>query len=207
MTAGRPRPPFVGLTGTIASGKSAALAELEKLGAATLSADQVVHEIYEDPEVIGLVAERLGSGVVKDRAVDREAVAAEVFADPAARAWLEQLVWPRVGKRILDFRAAGDAADPQPRVIVVEVPLLFESGIDQAFDKTVAITVDEATRKRRAEARGTGISELGARDARQMSAAEKAQRADYVIENDGSLEDLAEQLSLMLDVFDVIDAR
>ncbi|MFY9488926.1 MAG: dephospho-CoA kinase [Solirubrobacterales bacterium] len=205
MDAGRERPPFIGLTGAIASGKSTALAELNKLGAATLSTDQVVHDLYEDPLVVDQVAERLGADVLApDGSVDREAVAAAVFAEPEARSWLEQMIWPLVGKKIFEFKTAGEAMDPPPRAIVVEVPLLFESGMDQAFDQTVAIVLADETRKQRAVDRGTGISELDARDERQMSSTEKSERADYEIVNDGTLDELRAQLGLMLDVFAVV---
>lgn len=203
MDDGRQRPPqepvFVGLTGAIASGKSTVLTELEKLGVPTLSSDAAVHAIYEDEEVARLVAERFGEGVLTGGKVDRDALAEEVFTEPEARVWLEQLIWPRVGAKIFEFRELHESADPPPRAIVVEVPLLFESGMDQAFDRTVAVTAPDDVRRARAEARGTGVSELEAREARQMSSAEKAARADYVIENDGTVESLAERLTALLE--------
>ncbi|MBI4897219.1 MAG: dephospho-CoA kinase [Actinobacteria bacterium] len=202
MNAGRQRPPqkpvFVGLTGAIASGKSTVLAELEKLGVPTLSSDAVVHAIYEDEEVARLVAERFGDQVLIDGKVDREALATEIFAEPEGRAWLEQLIWPRVGAKIFEFRARHEATNPPPRAIVVEVPLLFESGMDQAFDCTVAVAAPDNVRRARAEARGTGVSELDAREARQLSPADKAARADHVINNDGPPTSLPPQLTALL---------
>jgi dephospho-CoA kinase len=206
MDDGRQRPPrkpvFVGLTGAIASGKSTVLAELEKLGVPTLSSDAAVHAIYEDEEVARLVAERFGADVLADGKVDRDALAEEIFSEPEARVWLEQLIWPRVGAKIFEFRELHEAADPLPRAIVVEVPLLFESGMDQAFDRTVAVTAPDDVRRARAEARGTGVSELEAREARQMSSTEKADRADYEIENNGEIESLKSKLESMLDEFE-----
>lgn len=203
MSPGRERPldkpVFIGLTGTIASGKSTVLAELEKLGVPVLSSDAVVHEIYESPELIELIRERFGDDVIRDGAVDRDAVAAEVFAEPESRAWLEQLIWPRVGARIFEFKTEHEAAAEPPRAIVVEVPLLFESGMDQAFDKTVTVTADDAVRHARAQTRGTGVSDLKAREERQMSAVEKAERADFVVDNSGEIGQLAIQLREMLD--------
>lgn len=177
---------FVGLTGGIAAGKSTVLQYLEDAGVPVLSADRAVHLIYEDPEVIELVRERLGDETVVDGAVDREAVAEAVFNEPEARSWLEQMIWPRVGQKIFDFKAQQEAADPQPPFIVVEVPLLFEAGMDQAFDTTVAVIADRATRVDRAEARGD--VEIEGREERQMPIEEKAERADFVVENSGSLE-------------------
>jgi dephospho-CoA kinase len=180
---------FVGLTGGIAAGKSTVLGLLEEAGVPTLSADRAVHEVYEDPEVIAAVAERLDGDVVKDGVVDRDAVAEAVFSDPAARSWLEQLIWPRVGQKIIDFRTHWQSAAERPEIVVVEVPLLFESGMDQAFDCTVAVVAGRDARFDRAAERGD--LEVEAREERQMPQEEKIARADIVIENDGSLDQLA----------------
>lgn len=182
------KPLFVGLTGGIAAGKSTVLGMLEEAGVPVLSADGAVHRIYLDPEVIELVRERLGDETIVDGEVNREAVAEAVFNEPEARSWLEQLIWPRVGQKIFEFKAEHEAASPVPPVIVVEVPLLFEAGMDQAFDKTVAVIADRGTRVDRAEARGD--VEIEGREERQMPIEEKAERADFVVENNGSLDDL-----------------
>ena len=97
--------PFVGLTGGVGSGKSTALEVLERLGASTLSTDAVVHDLYASDEVRDAVVERFGPAVARDGAVDRAALAARAFATPEDRAWLEGLLWPRVGKRIAAWRA------------------------------------------------------------------------------------------------------
>ena len=185
-------PPFVGLTGGIGAGKSAALSALERLGAATLSTDAVVHELYGDPEVVAAVRERWGEEVAPDGVVDRAAVARRAFATAEDRQWLEGLLWPRVGQRMVEWRAEhGDA-----RALVVEVPLLFESGMDAAFDATIAVVADEELRARRAGARGhAAVSE---RTSRQLTQQEKAGRADYVVSNDGTLDDLERALSDLL---------
>src|SRR5919197_4085479 len=142
MSAGgsaRAAVPFVGLTGGIGAGKSEAFAALERLGAATLSTDAVVHEILATDAAREAVVERLGPGVAHGGRVDRGAVAEAVFGDPDAREWLERFLWPQVGKRMADWRAEVESADPPPRAAVVEVPLLFESGIEDAYDHTIAI--------------------------------------------------------------------
>ncbi|HVW17468.1 MAG TPA: dephospho-CoA kinase, partial [Solirubrobacteraceae bacterium] len=84
--------PFVALTGSMGAGKSTALAALARLGAATVSADAVVHELYEDPAVIAAVVARWGEEVAPGGVVDRSAIARRAFADPAERAWLEGLI-------------------------------------------------------------------------------------------------------------------
>jgi dephospho-CoA kinase len=184
------------LTGGIGAGKSTALAALERLGAAVLSTDQVVHELYNAPEVRDAVVERFGESVVPGGVVDRAAIARLAFARPEDRGWLEELLWPRVGAQIAQWREdLEDAASP-PRAGVVEVPLLFESGMEGAFDATIAVIADEAVRAERAGARGHEA--LAERGARQLTQQEKAQRATYVVINDGSVDELEEMLSAIL---------
>ncbi|MEA2307832.1 MAG: dephospho-CoA kinase [Thermoleophilaceae bacterium] len=194
--AGEARVPFVGLTGGIAAGKSEALSALERVGAATLSSDAVVHELLTTGDVRDALVERFGDQVAPGGDVDRSAVAEVVFGDPDKRQWLEGLLWPRVGERIASWREQVEHADPRPRAAVVEVPLLFESGMEAVFDRTIAVVADEELRNERAGARGhRGVE---SRTSRQLSQDEKAQRADIVVRNDGTLDDLQRALSSAL---------
>ena len=188
--------PFVGLTGGLGAGKSEALRALAELGAATLSTDAVVHELLGEPGMRDRVSARLGSGVVTAGRLDRSAIAERVFADDEARAWLEAELWPRVGERVAAWRSELESADPPPRAAVVEVPLLFESGMDAAFDRTIAVVADERLRAQRAGARGHAAVEE--RGSRQLSQDQKAQKADFTVRNDGSLDELRQTLSLVL---------
>ena len=190
--------PFIGLTGGIGAGKSTALEALERLGAATLSTDRVVHDLYGDDEVIATVTERFGPSVVKDGAVDRSALARLAFATPEDRGWLEQMLWPRVSARIANWRHGLEQAAPPPRAAVVEVPLLFESGMENVFDATIAVVADEDVRAQRAGSRGHEA--LDERSARQLSQQEKAERATYVVPNDDSVDTLESKLSAVLDM-------
>jgi dephospho-CoA kinase len=184
--------PFVGLTGGLGAGKSEALRLLGELGAATLSTDAVVHDLLATDELRDQVVDRLGPEVMRDGALDRSAIAERVFGDDEARAWLEGVLWPRVGERVAAWRAeVGD-----DRVAVVEVPLLFESGMEDVFDHTIAVVADEGVRERRAAARGH--ASVAERAGRQLTQAEKAQKADFTVRNDGSLTDLRESLSQVL---------
>jgi dephospho-CoA kinase len=186
----------VGLTGGLGAGKSEALRALAELGAATLSTDAVVHELLSDPGIRDRVSARLGAGVVAAGRLDRSAVAERVFADDEARAWLEAELWPRVGERVSAWRSELESADPPPRAAVVEVPLLFESGMDAAFDRTIAVVAGERLRAQRAGARGHAAVEE--RGSRQLSQEQKAQKADFTVRNDGSLDELRQTLSLVL---------
>jgi dephospho-CoA kinase len=183
---------FVGLTGGLGAGKSEALRLLGELGAATLSTDDVVHELLQTDDLRDQVVARLGPEVVRDGVLDRSAIAARVFGDDEARAWLEGILWPRVGERVAAWRTeVGD-----DRVAVVEVPLLFESGMEGVFDRTIAVVADEAVRERRAAARGHASA--AERAGRQLPQEEKAERADFTVRNDGSLADLREALAKVL---------
>jgi dephospho-CoA kinase len=193
-------PPFIGLTGGIGAGKSTALAALERLGAACLSTDRVVHELYESPDVRDAVVNRFGPEVLgsgSPPAIDRGALAGRAFASDEARRWLEELLWPRVGTRMMAWRREQETADPPPRALVVEVPLLFESGLDRGYDATIAVIADEAVRHERAS--GRGHKALDERTARQLTQEEKSQRATYTVVNDGTEAELESKLSAILD--------
>ena len=189
--------PFVGLTGGLGAGKSTALAALERLGAATLSTDAVVHELYEETEVRDAVVARWGEKVAPAGAVDRSAVATAAFAGPEERAWLEQLIWPRVAQRVAAFREDALSRSPAPRAAVVETPLLFEAGMEGAYDATIAVIADEDVRRERAALRGHEA--VDERAARQLSQQDKASRADFVIRNSGTVGELEEALSGVLE--------
>ena len=195
--AGVAAPPFVALTGGIGAGKSEALAALARLGAATLSADAVVHELYAGPEVRDAVVARWGPDVAPGGVVDRAAVARHAFASPDERAWLEGLIWPLVGARVAAWRAAESARDPAPPALVVETPLLFEAGLERAYDATLVVVADEAVRTRRAAARGHAA--VDERTARQLTQEEKAARADHVVRNDRDLAALEQELAAVLE--------
>ena len=188
--------PFVGLTGGLGAGKSEALRALGELGAATLSTDAVVHELLTDSQLRDIVVDRLGPEVAPDGQLDRSLIAERVFGDEEARAWLEGELWPRVGQRVAEWKQEVDALDPPPPAAVVEVPLLFESGMEAAFDATIAVVADETVREERAGARGHAA--VAERAGRQLSQTEKAQRADYEVRNDGTLHELRETLSRVL---------
>jgi dephospho-CoA kinase len=162
-----------------------------------LSADAVVHELYRDPEVHAAVVAHWGPEMAPGGVVDRDAVARRAFAGPEERAWLEGLIWPKVGERIAEWRAIESTRDPAPPALVVEVPLLFESGMDAAFDATIAVVADDAVRAERAAARGHEA--VDERTARQLGQQEKAQRAAYAVQNSGTLDELEQKLSSVLE--------
>jgi len=186
-------PLTIGLTGGIAAGKSEALAAFERLGAATISSDAVVHELLDSEPLLGRLTERWGAEVAPEGRVDRARVGEVVFADPDELAWLEAQVHPLVGERIGAWLAS---LPKDVRIAVVEVPLLFESEMEPVFDTTVAVVTSDEVRRARAEGRGHAL--VGEREARQLAQEEKAARAEHVVENDGTLEDLEQRLSVLV---------
>jgi len=190
--------PLIGLTGGIGAGKSTALAALARLGAEVLSSDAVVHELYAgDRRLREAVVERWGPQVAPNDTVDRAAVARQAFADAEERRWLEGLLWPLVGERVGEWLTAARAQLPPPRAAAVEVPLLFEAGMEGLYDATIAVCAPERLRLERAAGRGHEL--LPERTARQLSQEEKAARATYAVCNDGTEVQLQEKLSDILD--------
>lgn len=188
------RPLTIGLTGGIAAGKSTALAAFDRLGAATISSDAVVHDLLDSEPLLGRLIERWGDEVAPEGTVDRARIGEIVFADPEQLAWLESQVHPLVGERVGQWLAS---LPEGTELAVIETPLLFEAGMDDVFDTSLAIVTSDEVRRERAEARGHAL--VGERDARQLSQEEKAGRADHVIANDGSVEDLGRGLSALVE--------
>ena len=170
-----PKPLAVAITGGIGAGKSEALAAFARHGAATISSDAVVHELYETPEVEAALRERFGTS-------DREKVRDLAVGDRDALLWLEQLLHPRVIARTDAWREALSELPDPPVLAVNEVPLLYEAGAESRFDAVVVIT---APRELRAERR-----QLDEREERLIPEEEKLRRADFSYVNDGSLEEL-----------------
>jgi len=186
-------PLTIGLTGGIAAGKSEALAAFERLGAATISSDAVVHELLDSEPLLGRLTERWGTEVAPDGRVDRAKIGEVVFADPGELRWLEAQIHPLVGERIGSWLGSLPAGT---EIAVVEVPLLFETEMEKVFDTTVAVVTADEVRRARAEARGHAL--VDEREARQLAQEEKATRAEHVVENDGTVEDLERALSALI---------
>jgi dephospho-CoA kinase len=184
----------IAVTGPLASGKSTFVEALGDLGAETVSADEVVHDLLAgDEETIDAVTQRFGEGVRGERGIDRKALGREVFGDAGALQDLEDILHPRVREETERRAAASDAA-----IFVAEIPLLFEGGRGGQFDYTVAVTTPDERRRAWAEERGMGQEQRRAIEDRQLSGEEKARRADVVVENDGDLDKLREQAKALV---------
>ena len=189
---------IVGLTGGMGCGKSTAAAHFAELGFRRLDADQVVREeLLTDPEVMKLIKGRFGAGVINELGrVARDRLGAIVFTDRSALQWLEQLLHPRLRARwkAIFAQAKGER-------FIVEVPLLFENGMENWFDFTVCVTTDSALQLQRLEKRGIPPDLARQRLARQWPLARKCELADFVLLNDGTPAFLREQIDHLVQQF------
>jgi dephospho-CoA kinase len=186
----------LGLTGSIASGKSTVLKMFAALGVPVFSSDEAVHALYEAEAVPAV--EALFPGVSHKGRIDRAALSARLLEQPQRLAELEAAVHPLVRARIASFLAA--AAASGARLAVVDIPLLFETGHPYGLDKVATTAADEATIRRRALARpGMTVEKLEAILARQLPQAEKKRRADYVVDTSTSLADTQKQVAALVD--------
>jgi dephospho-CoA kinase len=178
------RPVAVAITGGIGAGKSEALKAFARHGAATVSSDEIVHHLLRRDDVRAAVIGRMGNGVVgPDGEIDRGALGTIVFNDREALAWLEELLHPLVAAEYLQWREALATLPAPPAVSVTEVPLLYETGGDDRFDKVVVITAPDKLRRMRSDVADD-------RESRLLPDREKAERADYVFRNLGTLDEL-----------------
>ncbi|MEL4357293.1 MULTISPECIES: dephospho-CoA kinase [unclassified Luteococcus] len=183
----------IGLTGGIASGKSAVGAELTRLGALVVDSDQLARDVVV-PGSSGLAAvvERFGDGVLQpDGSLDRPALGRIIFGDDQARRDLNAIIHPRVRATA---RAIEDLVDDPYLIVVHMIPLLVETGQANAFDSLVVVDTDEDTQRERLMARnGLSADEAQARIDAQASRADRLRVADFVIRNDAGLAELAER--------------
>ena len=179
----------IAVTGPFASGKSTFVRLLGELGAETVSADEIVHDLLaEDRTTISRVVERFGGDVRGERGVDRRTLGRKVFGDPEALRDLEDILHPLVRRETQRRIAVSEAA-----LFVAEVPLLFEGGSSADYDYTVAVVVPEERRRAWAAERGVDEAALMAIETRQLLQEEKARRADIVVQNDGDVDKLKKQ--------------
>jgi dephospho-CoA kinase len=181
---------LIGLTGGIGSGKSTVSALLAERGAVVIDADAITRDVQQPgTEVFRAMVERFGSGIVAaDGSLDRQAVADIVFHDPVALADLGAIVHPAVGVEIARRLEAEQGSD---RVVVLDVPLLVESGRDDMAALLVVDVDPETAVARLVAQRGMREDDARARMANQASREDRLTKADLVIDNSGSLEDLA----------------
>lgn len=182
----------IGITGSIATGKSTLLAAFAKAGVPVLSADAVVADLYAEEGVAPV--EALFPGIVRDGMIDRQELGKRLAADPSGFARLEAVVHPLVRARIARFLAAAEQAGQD--LAVVEVPLLFESGHDYGFDAIAVTHVDPAIQQQRILARpGMNVEKMQTLLARQWPQAEKMARASWLFDTARPRDDIEREVA------------
>lgn len=211
ITARASDPLRVGLTGSIGSGKSSVARLLGERGAVVIDADALARQATDDPAVLARVASELGENLLSrsesgshsesgGAVLDRAATARLVFADAEARAKLNAIVHPWVAARRAEIEAEA-AASGESAVIVNDIPLLFETGLEGEFDVVVVVTAPLAARAARVMARsGLSLEEFERRDGAQLPLEEKARRADLVVDNSGGPAELATEVARLWEV-------
>ena len=190
----------VALTGGIATGKSHVLNEFRKRGVPCLDADELAHGVTAaGTEATSEIAERFGREVLDSSgAVDRHKLGAIVFADASARRALEAIVHPAVYRAIAAGMRAFELLDRSP-VVIADIPLLYETGRASDFDRVIATVCPRSLQIQRLRERGLSDAEAEQRLAAQMSADEKALRADYIIQTDDTFDSTSAQVDQILD--------
>lgn len=180
----------VALTGNYGSGKSTVLAIFRAMGALCVDADRIVVELLEDRGVLDQIKTAAGGEVFDGDGLSKKKLANLIFTDKAVRGAVEGIIHPMVLARIDEeiSKAAGKAA-----IAFIEMPLLYEKGYESTFDKVIAVYADEQTALARLEQNGVSREKAKQRLAVQMPIAQKMQKADYVINNQGDLEETARQ--------------
>jgi len=140
-----------------------------------------------------LLVERWGERVAPNGVVDRDAIASLVFENPGELKWLESEMHPRVGRAVAEWRAG---LPPEAEVAVIEVPLLFETEMEPAFDEVIAVIADDELRESRLAERGD--AGLAGREERQLDQEEKAKRAHHAVRNNGTIDELEQELAAIL---------
>ena len=185
---------IIGLTGSIAMGKTTTARLFAEEGVPVHDADAAVHRLYEG-EAAGLI-EAAFPGSTRNGRVDRAALGKQVVGDPPALRRLEEIVHPLV--RNAEARFLEDVAWAGAKVAVLDIPLLFETGGDRRVDATVVVSAPQETQRARALERGISLERLEALLARQMPDAEKRRRADFVVDSAHGVEHARAQVRQIL---------
>jgi dephospho-CoA kinase len=180
----------VGLTGGIGAGKSTVSAFFTELGAKVISSDSIAQRLLDEKEIQAELEIIFGKEVIKDGITDRKFLAEQVFLDPALRLKLEALIHPLVRKEV----EAAFAQVPPNLIAINEVPLLFEVGLAGNYDFVISVLAEKEKRLQRTQARGLTRADAVARMSVQVEDDERISKSDFIIKNDGDLDDLSQQV-------------
>ncbi len=188
---------ILGIAGGVGAGKSTVAGILAGLGCVVANSDAMGHEALRDPDIRAAIVSWWGPDVLDESGeIDRGEVARIVFARPEQRRRLESLVHPWIGTR---RRALFEQAPPATPALVIDAPLLFEAGLDRECTAVIFVETDRPQRLGRlVDSRGWDDAELTRREESQLSLDDKRARSDYVVINNGDLDELSEQIHRIL---------
>ncbi len=187
---------LIGLTGAIGGGKSTALKAFAAAGADTCDADKMCHVLYENPVLVEQLCRRWGDVSDGSGGADRRKIAGIVFGRPSELEYLTGLLYPELERQFAVIRCR--AAQPGEKIMVAEIPLLFENHWEKHCDGTAALWTGRGLRHARLRERGMSPAEIAAREARQWSEDAKLEAADYAVINSSSPDFLAMQCNQLL---------
>lgn len=190
--------PIIGLCGGIASGKSTVSRLLQAKGAKSIDSDELARQQLADPDVVNTFRSWWGRQVVtNDGQIDRRAMADVIFENPEQRKRMESVIYPRIAEKRKQLLADYEA-DPDVSVIVIDSPLLFETGLNELCDAVVFVDSDERLRRERAMSeRGWSGQEWQRREAAQWTVEVKKERSDHVVTNNGELVELQKNIEVL----------
>ncbi len=199
-------PLVVGVIGAVGSGKSAVAAAFAQYGAAVVSGDVAGHEALRQPKIREQVVQRWGRDLLDDKGeIDRRMLAAIVFNDPAERRALEALVFPWIEQRLRE-RIAVAKKDPRVPLIILDAAVMLEAGWHAECDRLLFVDAPTALRlKRLAEGRGWTEQEVRDRERAQLPSREKRNRADAILDNSGSRDELRQRVEAILKQWGIKD--
>jgi len=192
---------FIGLTGNLGAGKTTVLKFFKNLGAYTIDADELVHEILKKPSIIKKLSVILGKDILTKKAskvsINKKRMADVIFNDPQKRKAAEEILHPEVIKAAMNIKAKIKTKEPDA-IIVFEVPLLFEAGYERLFDKIIVVYCTKKKAIERLKKCGFSEEQALKRMQAQMPIPKKKSEADFLIDNNLSIDNIKPQVEAIL---------
>ncbi len=196
----------VGLTGNFGMGKSTVARIFQRLGAHVIDTDRIVAELLKEREVCEEIKKLFGEEVIKDGKVDKKAIADIVFENPSMRIYLENILHPRVFKKI-DEIIDRIPSSGEPKIVVIEAPVIFERGYQNRFDLIVTVFTSEDTAIERLEKKGITKQEAIKRIKSQFPIEMKKSKSDFIIDNSGSIENTMKQVEEIFQKLTIMERK
>lgn len=196
----------VGLTGNFGMGKSTVARIFQKLGAHVIDTDKIVSELFSERDVCEEIKKLFGKEVIKNGRVDKKAIAEIVFENPSMRIYLENILHPRVFKKI-DEIISKIPSSGEPKIIVIEAPVIFERGYQNRFDVIVTVFTPESTAIERLEKKGIKREDTLKRMKSQFPIEMKKSKSDFIIDNSGSIENTEKQVEEIFQKLTIMERK